>query len=93
MGFAGDGIYFEAGDRLWVNQYAPSTAKWSEAGVDITMTGDFPMGDTARLTLGLRESEPKAPPQAVAHSRRPQLEHRTRCVPAAEGRRPGIVHY
>lgn len=49
----GDGIYYESGDRLWVSQYAPSTAKWSEAGVELAMASDFPDGDTAKLTLKL----------------------------------------
>ena len=35
----GDGIYYEAGDRLWVNLYVPSTADWKAAG-DETGDGD-----------------------------------------------------
>ena len=27
----GHGLYYEDGDRLWVNLYAPSTAEWAEA--------------------------------------------------------------
>ena len=50
----GDGIYFEAGDRLWVNLYIPSTAEWAEAGVSLDMASDFPEGETAKLTLKLR---------------------------------------
>lgn len=49
----GDGIYYEAGDRLWVNLYAPSTAQWKSAGVDLTMTTSFPEGDNASLKLTL----------------------------------------
>ncbi|HEX7051774.1 MAG TPA: beta-L-arabinofuranosidase domain-containing protein [Longimicrobiales bacterium] len=49
----GDGIYYEAGDKLWVNLYAPSKAEWSEAGVRLTMATDFPEGETAKLTLDL----------------------------------------
>jgi DUF1680 family protein len=49
----GDGIYYEAGDRLWVNLYAPSTAEWQEAGVRLTMDTDFPEGERARLSLAL----------------------------------------
>jgi DUF1680 family protein len=52
---AGDGMYFEAGDKLWVNIYAPSTAQWRDAGVDITMQTDFPIGETAKLTLRTRK--------------------------------------
>ena len=29
----GYGIYYESGDRLWVNLYAPSTVEWQDAGV------------------------------------------------------------
>ena len=50
----GDGIYFESGDRLWVNLYVPSTATWNEAGATITTTTDFPEGDAATLNLTLK---------------------------------------
>ena len=50
----GLGLYYEAGDRLWVNLYAPSTAQWTEAGVRLAMDTDFPDGERARLTLSLR---------------------------------------
>ncbi len=52
----GDGIYYESGDRLWVNLYAPSTADWAEAGVRVAMDTTFPEGETATLTLTLRAS-------------------------------------
>jgi len=48
----GHGIYHEGGDRLWVNLYAPSKAKWAAAGVEIEMSTPFPMGDTASLKIG-----------------------------------------
>jgi DUF1680 family protein len=48
---AGDGLYYEDGDRLWVNVYAPSTATWAEKGVRLAMESDFPEGDTAALTV------------------------------------------
>jgi DUF1680 family protein len=50
----GDGIYYESGDKLWVNIYAPSTAEWTSAGVSLKMDTDFPEGESAtiRLTLG-----------------------------------------
>jgi DUF1680 family protein len=51
----GDGLYYEAGDKLWVNIYAPSTAKWGE--VDLTMDTTFPEGDGARLKLTLKASK------------------------------------
>ncbi len=47
----GDGLYYEADDRLWVSLYAPSTADWASAGVGLAMETDFPLGETARLTL------------------------------------------
>ena len=49
----GDGIYYEDGDRLWVNLYAPSTAEWARAGVRLTMDTGFPEGDTAKLVFRL----------------------------------------
>jgi DUF1680 family protein len=53
-----DGIYYESGNRLWVNLYAPSTAKWESAGAAITMETDLPIGDSA--TLSVKLEEPKA---------------------------------
>jgi DUF1680 family protein len=50
----GDGIYYEAGDKLWVNLYAPSTAEWTEAGVNLKMETDFPEGESAILKLTLQ---------------------------------------
>ena len=49
----GDGLYYENGDRLWVNVYVPSTATWTEKGVRLAMESDFPEGDSAALTLTL----------------------------------------
>ncbi|MGD8727790.1 MAG: glycoside hydrolase family 127 protein, partial [Gemmatimonadales bacterium] len=51
----GDGIYYESGDRLWVNLYVPSTATWSEAGVQLAVETGFPEGETATLAMTLRE--------------------------------------
>ncbi|MGD2068278.1 MAG: glycoside hydrolase family 127 protein, partial [Gemmatimonadota bacterium] len=51
----GDGLYYEAGDRLWVNLYAPSTAEWRSAAVGLTMETGFPMGESARLTFTAAE--------------------------------------
>jgi uncharacterized protein len=47
----GLGLYYEAGDRLWVNVYTPSTARWDAAGVTVTMATSFPDGDEATVTL------------------------------------------
>jgi len=52
-GLHGDGIYYESGDRLWVNLYAPSTARWDAAGAQVAMDTTFPEGESARLTLTL----------------------------------------
>ncbi len=51
----GYGIYYESGDRLWVNLYAPSAADWVDAGVHLTMETTFPEGETAQLAVTLRE--------------------------------------
>ena len=50
----GDGIYYEAGDRLLVNLYAPSTAEWAAAGVRLSVETDFPEGEAAKLTFEVR---------------------------------------
>jgi uncharacterized protein len=47
----GYGLYYESGDRLWVNLYASSTAEWSDAGVKWAMETDLPDGDNAKLTF------------------------------------------
>ncbi len=62
----GDGLYYESGDKLWVNIYAPSTAKWEASGVDLTMDTNFPEGESASMKLTL-----KAPKQFTLALRRP----------------------
>jgi len=52
-GLHGDGIYYESGDKLWVNFYAPSTADWQSAGVGIALETTFPEGDSAALKLSV----------------------------------------
>jgi hypothetical protein len=54
-GLHGDGIYYESGNRLWINLYAPSTASWKGAGADLGMETNFPEGDTATLKLGMQK--------------------------------------
>ncbi|BCM94330.1 hypothetical protein IAD21_06237 [Abditibacteriota bacterium] len=49
----GDGIYYESGDRLWINIYTPSTAEWKSQGVKLAMETTFPEGETATLKLTL----------------------------------------
>jgi DUF1680 family protein len=62
----GDGIYYESGDKFWVNLYAPSTADWQSAGVKMAMETGFPEGDSATLRI----STPKAK-QFALELRRP----------------------
>jgi uncharacterized protein len=62
----GDGLYYESSDKLWVNIYAPSTAKWEASGVDLAMDTNFPEGESASLKLTL-----KAPKQFTLALRRP----------------------
>ena len=50
----GDGIYYESGDKFWVNLYTPSRAVWTEAGVTLDVDTEFPEGDSAEITLTLR---------------------------------------
>lgn len=53
----GSGLYFESGDKLWVNFYSPSTADWKSAGVSLSVDTGFPIGETA--TLRLKMAAPK----------------------------------
>ncbi len=62
----GYGLYYESADKLWVNLYAPSTAKWQAVGADLTMETSFPEGDTASLKLTL-----KSPKKFTLALRRP----------------------
>ena len=62
----GDGIYFESGDRLWINIYVPSTATWQSAGVNVLMDTTFPEGDAATLKLTVQK-----PKQFTLALRRP----------------------
>src|SRR4030095_11638209 len=51
----GLGLYYESGDRLWVNLHAPSTAQWEAAGVKLEMATGFPEGDAATMTFEVRQ--------------------------------------
>lgn len=62
----GDGIYFEAPGKLWVNLYAPTHAQWEEEGVTLEMQTDLPEGNSATLKV-----TPKAPNQFAIELRRP----------------------
>jgi hypothetical protein len=52
----GLGIYYESGDRLWVNLYAPSQAQWAAAKARLTLETLFPEGEGATLKLELAAS-------------------------------------
>ncbi len=62
----GLGLYYESGDKLFVNVYAPSTAHWEAAGVKLQMATTFPEGDAAAMKLELR-----APREFTLALRRP----------------------
>jgi hypothetical protein len=62
----GYGIYYESGDKLWVNLYAPSTANWEAAAVRLEMATDFPEGDSASLKF-----MPRSPKKFTLALRRP----------------------
>ena len=47
----GAGLYYESGDRFWVNIYASSTAVWESAGVNLKADTDFPEGERATFTF------------------------------------------
>ena len=53
----GDGIYYESGDKLWVNLYTPSTAEWKAADAKLEMETSFPEGDSASLKLSLKSQK------------------------------------
>jgi uncharacterized protein len=53
-----EGIYYEAGDKLWVNLFVPSTAQWKAAGLSLAMETSFPEGESARLKLVLAAPRP-----------------------------------
>jgi DUF1680 family protein len=53
----GDGIYYESGDRFWINLYVPSTADWKAAGATVTTATSFPEGDTATVKFALQQSK------------------------------------
>lgn len=50
----GDGLYYEDGDKLWVNLYAPSRAQWSARGLTLEVATDFPEGEAVAMTLRLQ---------------------------------------
>jgi DUF1680 family protein len=61
-----DGLYYESGDKLWVNLYAPSTADWKSAGVKLDVATDMPIGQTATIKV-----TPQAAKKFTLELRRP----------------------
>lgn len=51
----GDGIYYECGDKLYINLYVPSKVKWGSQGVILEANTDFPEGESATFILTLDE--------------------------------------
>lgn len=49
------GIYYEMGNRLWVNMYTPSTVDWQSQGVKLAVATDFPLGQAATIKLSVPE--------------------------------------
>jgi hypothetical protein len=50
----GDGLYFEGPDRIWVNLYVPSVARWRTLDATITTETTFPDGDAAAISVALK---------------------------------------
>ncbi|MGW3413077.1 beta-L-arabinofuranosidase domain-containing protein [Streptomyces sp. NPDC000888] len=49
-----DSVYFKAADGvgLYVNLYSPTTLNWSEKGVTVTQTTDYPREQGSTITIG-----------------------------------------
>jgi DUF1680 family protein len=65
-GLHADGLYYESGDKLWVNLYTPSTAEWKSEGVKVEVATDLPIGQTATVKV-----TPLAPKKFTLALRRP----------------------
>ena len=63
-----DGLYYESGDKLWVNLYAPSKAEWKAAGVKLEVATDMPLGETVTIDV-----TPQAAKKFTLALRRPLL--------------------
>ncbi|KAK6208625.1 secreted protein [Colletotrichum tabaci] len=46
-----DSIYFYDASALYVNLFIPSVLEWTQRGVTVTQTTDFPLGDTTTLKV------------------------------------------
>ncbi|HEV2971703.1 MAG TPA: beta-L-arabinofuranosidase domain-containing protein, partial [Pirellulales bacterium] len=47
----GYGVFYESGNELWVNLFAPCAADWKSKGVTLQMDTSFPEGDAATLKV------------------------------------------
>ena len=52
----GYGIYYESGDKLWVNFYAPSTANWKSMATKLDVETDFPEGESVKIKVSPESS-------------------------------------
>ncbi len=52
------GLYYEAGDRLWVNLFVPSTARWQAMGVELAVQTDLPLGESVTISLSAPAPKP-----------------------------------
>ncbi|RKE23434.1 beta-L-arabinofuranosidase domain-containing protein [Streptomyces sp. TLI_171] len=46
-----DSIYFYSGTTLTVNLFLPSVLSWTQRGITVTQSTDYPVGDTTTLTV------------------------------------------
>lgn len=46
-----DSVYFHSGTTLTVNLFVPSVLTWSQRGITVTQTTDYPTGDTTTLRV------------------------------------------
>lgn len=62
----GLGIYYESQNGLWVNLFVPSRAQADILGANINLETDFPEGEKATITIGLKQ-----PKEFTLYLRRP----------------------
>lgn len=54
----GDGVYYQSGDKLWVNLYTPSTADWATMKTKVEVETDFPEGESVRIRISPDQKKP-----------------------------------
>ena len=50
------GIYYHNGSNLWVNLYVPSVLNWTEKGVVLEQTGNFPEDATVEFSVSAKKA-------------------------------------